>query len=502
MSTVKIPTSHFVLSAKRQYSDCDTAIVREAIQNSVDAGATEISIITDSESVMVIDNGCGMNEQLLVDAMLTMSGSHKSVSAIGGFGAAKEILLFQHAEYRIHTQDNFVIGNVLEYDLTKSSDYRHGTSIYMKFHPSYNYSEGNFLNCAKDWLEKCDIAAKITLNGDMVSAHRVNTIVRNLNWANVYCDDIENEQNFMHIRIKGVCMFSHYIGKINKNIVIEIIKPSIDVLTSNRDHFQWDYLQEIQKLIEEITINKSSFGIMHKTMTKYSGSCRAFISKIIYAIMKDILSVSPSEEHDQIIHSAKQQFETIKEHINNGTMEKDEAISKIKSIAINLPFGFPVIEEKEIDNHINNVDFYIQINDKGYDKVPDEISPSIKMKAKYRKMACLWRACLNHVFKSNNLEATYCIGWVIDESVEALYSRDNGIEKILLNPYLFEKTFFKNKKEMVYNMLLTAAHEVAHRSAQYHDEIFCAHYDNILNNAISSLPSYRTLLLNARTEII
>lgn len=46
MSIVKIPISHFVTSAKRQYADIDTAIIREAVQNSIDAGSTEIKIET------------------------------------------------------------------------------------------------------------------------------------------------------------------------------------------------------------------------------------------------------------------------------------------------------------------------------------------------------------------------------------------------------------------------------------------------------------------------
>ncbi len=495
MSIVKIPTTHFVTSAKRQYADIDTAIVREAVQNSIDAGATEIQIVTGKDWCKVIDNGCGMSETLLIDAMLTMSGSHKSHSgAIGGFGAAKEILLFQHEKYVIHTLDNLVHGSVLEYDLTKT-DFFQGTAITMHFHSSYEFDEENFVRKAKDWLSKCDTTANITINGSSVPRLVVRTEVKDLEWGKVYCEDIKETVNHMTVRIKGVCMFSPWIGDVKKNIVLEIVKPSTEILTSNRDGLQYQFSEIMQKLCAEISTDKQSFGRLHNTITRYTGNTRSFINKVIRSLKEFGEKTATSTGI-----AVKAAIEEIEKEIEAGNIQPQEAIVKLRTISKSVDDGW--IIDKKIDDYINDVDFHVQINDKGYEKVPDEIAPSTKMKIKYRKLACLWKAALKHVFQSNYMDASYCIGWIVDQNAEAQYSSKDGLEMFLLNPYLSTKKNFKNKKEMVYSILLTAAHEIAHRRQKYHDESFVQVSEKLLLKAISELSSYRSLLAMAEKETI
>jgi hypothetical protein len=494
MSVVKIPTSHFILSAKRQYADVDTAIVREATQNSVDAGSTEIKIETGPTWCKITDNGCGMSEQVLTDAMLTLSGSYKSSSSIGGFGMAKELLILSMEKYEIHTLDNLVHGSVLEYDLTKTNFFQ-GTAITMHFHSSYNYDEDNFVRKAKDWLAKCDTTANITINGSTVPRHIVRTEVKDLGWGKVYCEDSKETVCHMNVRIKGVCMFSPYIGDVKKNIVLEVTNPSIEILTSNRDGLQWSYGEILQKLCTEITTDKQSFGRLHNTITRYTGNTRSFINKVIRSLkeMGDRISTPTGL-------AVKAAIAEIEKEMEAGNIEPQEAIVKLRTMSKTVDDGW--IIDKKLDDYINDVDFHIQINDKGYEKIPDEIAPSTKMKLKYRKLACLWKAALKHVFESNYMEASYCIGWIVDQNSEAAYSSKDGLEMFLLNPYLASRKDFKNKKEMVYSILVTAAHEVAHRRQKYHDESFVQVSEKLLLKAISELSSYRSLLSKAAKETI
>ena len=495
MSIVRIPTTHFIISAKRQYTDIDTAIVREAIQNSIDAGATNIAIETGLTWCKITDNGCGMTEEVLTNAMLTMSGSHKSNSgAIGGFGAAKEILLFMHQKYELHTLDNQVNGSVLEYELIKTN-FIQGTAITMHFHESYNFNQESFVNKAVEWLKNCDTTAIITINGNQVSHLSVLHEVKDLGWGKLYCEDCSNINTHMVIRIKGVCMFRSYIGNINKKIVLEITNPSTEILTSNRDGLQWAYSDIVQKLIEEITIDKKSFGRLHNTITCISGNSRSFINTVLRVLI---------QEPDQLTTtgtSVRSALTELENAIQTGAVTQDDAIIRLREMSKDMSDGW-VITQK-LEEYINEVDFYIQINDSGYEKIPEEISPSMKMKSKYRKLACLWKAALKHVFKSNNMSANYCIGWIIDKQALAKYVRSGGIEKFLLNPYLVNENIdIKNKKEMVHNILMSAAHEVAHRTFQYHDESFVGSYEKLLLKSISSLSSYRTLLIAAESETL
>lgn len=495
MSIVKIPTTHFVTSAKRQYADIDTAIVREAIQNSIDAGATEIQVETGPTWCKVTDNGCGMDEAILVNAMLTMSGTHKSHSgAIGGFGSAKECLIFMHDHYELHTLDNLVRGSVLEYDLTKT-DYLQGTAITMHFHESYNFNGDTFVRKAKDWLAKCDTTANVTINGISIPRNIVRTEVKDLGWCKVYCEDTAEVVSHANVRIKGVCMFSPYIGDIRKNIAVEIVNPSTEILTSNRDGLQWSYAEILQKLCTEIATDKQSFGRLYNTITRYTGNSRSFINKVI----RDLKEIGERFTTPAGI-AAKSAIDEIEKSIEAGTMEPQEAMVKLRTVSKTVDEGW--IIDKKIDDYINEVDFHIQINDKGYEKVPEEIVPGAKMKLKYCKLACLWKAALKHVFETNYMDSCYCIGWIVDQGAEAAYVSKDGVELFLLNPYTSSKKNFKNKKEMVFNILMTAAHEIAHRRHKYHDESFVAASEKLLHKAISELPSYRSLLAKAEKETI
>ena len=92
MATVRIPESHFIKNARRQYRDPDTTLVREALQNSLDAGATHVEFEFGDDSFQVTDNGCGMTAERMVEALLTLSGTSKPAGAVGGFGAAKVVV--------------------------------------------------------------------------------------------------------------------------------------------------------------------------------------------------------------------------------------------------------------------------------------------------------------------------------------------------------------------------------------------------------------------------
>ena len=117
-------------------------------------------------------------------------------------------------------------------------------------------------------------------------------------------------------------------------------------------------------------------------------------------------------------------------------------------------------------------------------------------------MAQLWKASIAHIFKANGTEAKYCLGWIVDKSCVAGYLNDDGIEKFFLNPYHMRDKNFKNKKEMLTYMLLTACHEIAHRRTSYHDENFSAHVEDIMFKSFSAMSSYREIMKAAEKETI
>ena len=85
-----------------------TALIRQFLQNSLDAGAKRVDFLTGDGYLMVRDNGRGITRERMVEALLTMGGTDKPEGAIGGFGNAKIALLFSHEAYRIRALDTIV----------------------------------------------------------------------------------------------------------------------------------------------------------------------------------------------------------------------------------------------------------------------------------------------------------------------------------------------------------------------------------------------------------
>lgn len=103
----------------QRYTNWELAWWREVVQNARDAGATQIDldikegvykdIETGAEiSAMVVsayDNGTGMSADVLRRALLTRGGSVKPESAVGGFGDAKNLILFPWYGWKVETND-------------------------------------------------------------------------------------------------------------------------------------------------------------------------------------------------------------------------------------------------------------------------------------------------------------------------------------------------------------------------------------------------------------
>jgi len=130
------------------YTSWETAWWREVIQNASDArgpekpeGATRVELecrpesYTDAEGVTTeamrvsaTDNGVGMNEDVLRNAFLAWSGSHKPEGSTGGFGDAKELIIIPWLGYEIHTRDRIARGRHNQFEIF-DADYFDGTRV-------------------------------------------------------------------------------------------------------------------------------------------------------------------------------------------------------------------------------------------------------------------------------------------------------------------------------------------------------------------------------------
>lgn len=501
MARVEIPHSHFIKSAKVQYADHQTAIFREAIQNSVDAGATLIQINVGEDSVEVIDNGCGMNAEVLVKALLTMSGTFKANNSIGGFGAAKELLLFQHEGYEVHSQDNVVIGSVLDYEMTKGP-MLNGTRLFMKFHESYEFNQTAMRAHCASFLYACDIRnCVIMLDGRTYDGFRVDTMVRDLGWGILYCEDAEEAQNELVVRIKGVKMFSRALANVKKRLVIEITKPSTDILTANRDGFIWWIGNKMDELVAEITTDKSSFGRLHNTISQFKGQNRSFIIRVVQRLQDKLEQISEAL-HPEIV-AAKVEINHVRQHLVAGTITQEQALEKMKEVVAGVertitPTAAEELDFAEVEKAAIHADFYIQVNNKGMDEIPKELLPG-SMKKRYQMIAQLWKAAITHVINTNSLGQEFCLGFVVDDTCEAQYCVKDGIKVYMINPYSLSDY---SGNDLALRILMVASHEVAHSFTSHHDEYFNSKWHELTFKALATDWSPRKLLLSGKEEEI
>ena len=107
-----------------RYRNWELAWWREVAQNSRDAQATQIDwsiapgtykdIETGQETeamvVTAYDNGVGMDADVLRKALLTRGGSVKPEDSVGGFGDAKNLILFPWLGWKVETRDLVALG--------------------------------------------------------------------------------------------------------------------------------------------------------------------------------------------------------------------------------------------------------------------------------------------------------------------------------------------------------------------------------------------------------
>jgi len=492
MPTVNIPPEHFTNNVKNNYADHRTALIREFLQNSVDAGAKEIHFDFDQDrrTLTVSDDGCGMSLEVLVSALLTMSGSHKEANSVGGFGAAKEIILFQHQEYEVHTCQNGisvgVIGSQLQYEFTGCSLDKNGTTITIKFCDHYDLCE--FGCVAIRYLQSCEVDTAIFWNKQKVSSIITKgDLLKSTEWSNIYVRELSYECCEVVVRINGVSMFEPWVSPTKFQVIIELIKPSLEILTVNRDGFTWKYSSELNKLLHEVSVEKNQFGKAYGQHKVWTGGRSSYDD--IHLISSDILENCDCKFSDHEINRYTRSIAKFMESAEKDKLsDKDQFREDIRCRAEELDIP-NILVEKMIEhadqlmcNH--KADFYIQVSGKGFDKIPDHLKPG-KWGKRYASLAKLWKHCIRLIMRANGYDYPYTIGWVIDddESVEAMWKLVGDVNVFYMNPML---TWMRSSNHMhvFYKNLMNAAHEVTHVFYQYHDERFINKYENILHRAI------------------
>jgi hypothetical protein len=257
METIKI-SPRFFRKELDNYGDWYQAFWRELFQNSVDAGCSTIRIAVRDHgdgliSTIFDDDGPGMSLKTLRDVYFNLGETGKDgVSSIGGHGRARILTCFAHERYQIRTQSSLCSGEGGSYEIAEQA-YYHGcaVSVWMKESATSMRSRlSNFLNM-------CDIKQEVFLDGQPMTCRlKVGRARRRLSFGSVHLT--EEYSNRLIVRVRGVVMFTRYIG-FDGGVVVEV-NPSkaLETLQLSRDSLKQEAQLELDQFIQSINVDKRS----------------------------------------------------------------------------------------------------------------------------------------------------------------------------------------------------------------------------------------------------
>lgn len=432
---VSIPAGFFNRAAKREYTYWSRALIREFLQNSVDAGASSVrfQFNKDDLTLTVEDDGCGMTRDVILNKLLVMGGTEKPEGAIGGFGKAKEVLFFAWKNYTIHTGYLLVEGVGADFVLKHVQEAFPGTKCLIKFHNSNELSMVKM--SAQHVLGRNEVESDLLLDGKLISCVLVKgEEIHDLPWAKVYASN--QSSSTLSIRLRGMEMFSWWTRELPKQLVIELKGESVDVLTASRDGLQADCKKELDSLVENFLLDPIS------TCKKIDG-----IDELIVGHGDHVFSADPSPTDKETDQSLLALIDDLM------TDEIPESELSLPGFALN--FMIRRAESADLDD-----------------------VRSFLASSRALRLARTWAAVIFDIISSTDLRKkipAFRPGFVFIEGVNGGFLEKCGHPPaILLNP---QSDSLLESEEMGDETLTAfledvAYHELAHSEMRVHDERF------------------------------
>jgi len=254
---VKIGPSFFA-KVPNDYECWEWAWVREILQNCIDApGSKNVTVLICEEDgdthVTVLNDGVPMGRDELVNKLLALGESGKDFAeTVGGFGKAKELLLFTHKSWKVQTGHLTAVGCGGDYDL-EESDFLYGTRttvVMTGYHMEDLIKHFNRFAFWAQWN------GNLTVNGvKLETSHRKGSPRRDLGFGKVYTN--RSAEYRLCVRIGGIPMFVQSTG-FDRTVIVELKGASNDVLTANRDGMINPYRNELSDFVTELAVDKRS----------------------------------------------------------------------------------------------------------------------------------------------------------------------------------------------------------------------------------------------------
>ena len=268
----------FFKQVPKDYSDWRFALIREAVQNAADSGASQIIFeilpTPAGDTVMSFSNdGAVMSRDTLENKLLTLGETTKGDEATGGMGVAKAILYFTHLDYAIHSGSLLVKGSGGNYEV-EEAEFFDGTKNVITIEGDHSEA---LIRKVKTFCLFAQWKGVVTLNGtDYECRCRKGAFRRDLGFCKVYTNNLV--PGILVVRSGGQPMFTQSID-LKKTVVVELNLPSKQYLTSNRDGLTHPFRYELGDFIQELASDSSS-ALKNREATTYTVFGGALVEKI------------------------------------------------------------------------------------------------------------------------------------------------------------------------------------------------------------------------------
>ena len=482
IATIKIGADYFRNCARKDYSNPLPFVwIREALQNSLDAGASHISITIGERGISVVDNGCGMTADTIQDKLLTLGGTYKENNSVGGFGKAKEILFFAWETWSIDTLcnntrsyiDSYMIGNK---PITKTpTEENNGTQIKITFGDE-NYKEWE--GYVTKYIKTLTTKARILVDGVEIETYKTLGNKRDLDWCTI-TPNKSKPTGLIFVRIGGITMFVKRVSDLKATIAIDLTGDSTNILAANRDNLRWPYSSKLDILLEDFITNKRS-SIQDKPLSvveQYQGmeavdikinSSTGIPTEPIISMMKECTT------------NGLTNFMKLNEMVNDNIPgSKNEIINMIKENSEKIgPMGYEFIVKRD-----------------------GKKKPNMKIDSKKTQTILhYWTNIVVKLVKDLDVQDQLGVGLIFEPDIRAQMARISGKTYFLINPNHIEKT--SGKIQLGIELFHKAAHELTHLYVADHNEDFTSKYGTILKELSINWATWNAVFIESKKDIL
>jgi len=468
---VKAGKRFFANALKDYGSDWCEKWWREAIQNAVDAGARNVECLVEQQEdgnflVSVIDDGRGMDPYTVEHKFLVLGETTKEGGGTtGGFGKAKELLLLPWLGWEVHSRETVArgVGDEGEIDTV---EYLNGTRLSVLM-PNDKHTR---VSDAIGFIRKCTLpGVRFKVNGERVSADlSVRQQVLDIDGkVAVYYDDKNTNYPYEFlVRTGGLFMFGESIWKKPAGlVVVELIRPSTELLTANRDSFaDWELRGKLNAFAQRLAVEKEeAVRVKEKRLRQKfrgTGSFEAAPSERKQAAMLERLG--PLEPDGRAMRGGSKELSgdqvaalievlgTMDPYAGAGTLTETvytdeggrpfgagERLVATSSMAEAMLKGLAVTGPSHIQTIVKQLawepDFYL-VNEVAGWNVAKKFYPET-MTADVRKLARLWAEMCRFVLICLNCPTTFGVGFIFDKTRRAEYRPEDDEHWLMLNPF-------------------------------------------------------------------